>query len=298
MIGLLHSLGELPVMTRLLNPFRRIHTLVAAASSVPLFVLGVGAIANPSPSHAQQNVPQIRFFDELPPPSNIPSPPPSSSIPTFNVPTSPSPPSLPNTNPPDPVPSEREFNFQAPSSPLPSRRPTQNSNLYRVDIDGDSLLLLSQVRQIEPQAFVRQRDGVIQAGVFADRYNAESRVRVLAAQGIRAQVTAIASSGTPWAIATGTDAQLDSTLSVASDLPQYEVALRGYFVVIPGERSDLPNIAAEVIRLGVTESAVSQREAPRGPHVAIGPFESRKDADRWTNYFRSAGMDARVYFGQ
>lgn len=135
---------------------------------------------------------------------------------------------------------------------------------------------------------------MIQAGVFSDEYNAESRVRALAAQGIRAQVTAIA---------TGSEAQLESYPSVASDLsqsdlPQYEVALRGYFVVIPGERKDLPNIAAEVVRLGVRESAVSQREAPRGSHVAIGPFESRKDADRWTNYFRSAGMDARVYFGR
>jgi superfamily II DNA helicase RecQ len=167
-----------------------------------------------------------------------------------------------------------------------------------VEIEGNSPLLLSQVRQIEPQAFVRQRDGIIQAGVFADEYNAESRVRALAARGIRAQVTAIADSGTPWAIATGTDAQLEGTPNFASDLPQYEVALRGYFVVIPGKSSDLPNIAAEVVRLGVTESAVSQREAPRGPHVAIGPFESRRDADRWTNYFRSAGMDARVYFGQ
>lgn len=294
MIGLLHSLGELPVMTKLLNPFRRSQALVAAASSLPLFLFGVGAIANLSPTYAQQNLSQPRIFEELPPPSNFPSP---SSIPTFNVPTSPSPPALPNTAPADTVPPQRELNFQAAPSPIPSRRPNRSFNLYRVDvgIDGDSPLLLSQIRQIEPEAFVRRGEGVIQAGVFADEYNAESRVRALAAQGIRAQVTAI---GAPSAIATGTDAQLESYPSVASDLPQYEVALRGYFVVIPGERTDLPNIAAEVVRLGVRENAVSQREAPRGPHVAIGPFESRKDADRWTNYFRSAGMDARVYFGQ
>lgn len=283
-------------MTRLLNPFNRYQAVVTTASWLSLLLFGVGAIAfgtaqgaiaNPTATHAQQNLPQPRIFEELPPPSYLPVP---SSVPTFNAPTSPLPQSSPNTAP-NLTPPEREFNFQAPPSPIPSPRFNQTDNLYRVDIEGDSPFLLSQVRQIEPEAFVRQEEGMIQAGIFADEYNAESRVRVLAARGIQAQITPIA---------TGTDAQIEqqSYAGLPSDFPQDVTPINAYFVVIPGESRALPDIAAQVMQLGVTESAVNQRLAPRGPHVAVGPFESRKDADRWGSYLRSVGLDARVYFGR
>jgi hypothetical protein len=144
---------------------------------------------------------------------------------------------------------------------------------------------------------------MIQAGVFADEYNAASRVRALAARGIRAQITPIAGSIEAGirepitAIATGTDADRESAETLTSNSLRESVASRAYFVVIPGNSRDLPNLAASVIRLGVRESAVNQRNAPRGPHIAVGPFESRAEADRWSTYFRSVGMDARVYFG-
>ena len=291
--------GKFPLMTRWFNPFRRSQSLMTAAFWVPLFCFGGSSLIQVAPTYAQQNLPQPRIFDELPPPSSFPSP---SSIPTFNVPTSPSPP-VPSNTPPNPIPPEREFNFQAPPSPIPPREPTRASNLYRVDIDGDSSFVLSQVRQIEPQAFVRRGEGVIQAGVFTNAYNAESRVRVLAERGIRAQVTPITGGMeagfrepmTPFT--PGTDAGLENSERLLSNSLPDSVASRGYFVVIPGDRRNLPNLAAEVIQLGVSESAVNQREAPRGPHVAVGPFDSRKEADRWSNYFQSLGMDARVYFG-
>lgn len=291
--------GEFPFMTRWFNPFRCSQSLIKAAFWVPLFCCGGRLLIHVAPSDAQQSLPQPRIFEELPPPSSFPSP---SSIPTFNVPTSPSPP-VPSNTPPNPIPPEREFNFQAPPPPIPSREPTVTSNLYRVDIDGDSPFVLSQVRQIEPQAFVRRGERVIQAGVFTNSYNAESRVRVLAERGIRAQVIPITGSMeaafrepmTPFP--PGTDAGLENSERLLGNSLPDNVTSRGYFVVIPGDRRNLPNLAAEIIQLGVSESAVNQREAPRGSHVAVGPFDSRKEADRWSNYFRSLGMDARVYFG-
>jgi len=73
---------------------------------------------------------------------------------------------------------------------------------------------------------------------------------------------------------------------------------RLYFVVIPGAQRDLPNIAAQVVQLGATPNGVRQRTAPRGPHVAIGPFDNRGLAEQWSNYLQSHGMNARVFFGR
>lgn len=158
-------------------------------------------------------------------------------------------------------------------------------------------MLLSQVQQIEPEAFVRQGEGMIQAGVFSEKLNAQSRVQALATQGIRSRITNIA-------IGTNTDrvnprrpSSDRESVAEPNRSAQRRDENRSYFVVIPGEPRDLRNIAAQVIRLGVGRGAVKQREAPRGSHVAVGPFDERPDAERWSSYFRSVGMDARVYFG-
>ena len=279
-------------MARLFNRLRRSQARVPIPSWLPWLLVGSGLILNWAPADAQQRLPEPRIFDELPPSSSSPSsspiptfnvptspPPPDSSspIPTFNAPTSPLPPDSPNTNTVIPG---RELNFQAPSPRISPRRPTSASNLYRVEIDGYSPLLLSQVRQIEPGAFVRQADGVIQAGVFADENNAQSRVRELAARGIRAQVLPQAADG-------GTD----------TVPPEDYSTNRAYFVVIPGGSEHLADITAKVVQMGVRQSAINQRDSPRGAHVAVGPFDNRGEAERWSSYFRSVGMDARVYFG-
>lgn len=275
--------------------------LFATASWVPVLLFGSSVIVRLTPASAQQQLPDPRIFDELPPPSLSP-------IPSINAPTSPLPsslPSLPLSRPeydslPSFPPARQEYDYQTPNSPLQPSIPTQASNLYRVDIYGASPSLLLQVQQIEPGAFVRRGEGVIQAGVFADEANAQFRVRELEAQGIPARLTAIG---------TGVDADLGNPGGFSVDNPDNPERLssegsafrrtagRAYFVVIPGKLRDLPDIAAEVVRMGVREDEVTQREAPRGPHVAIGPFNQRENADRWSRYFRSVGMDARVYFG-
>ncbi len=275
--------------------------LFATASWVPLLLFGSSVIVRLTPASAQQQLPDPRIFDELPPPSLSP-------IPSINAPTSPLPSSLPSFPPdrreydslPSFPPNSREYDFQSPDSPFPPSTPTQASSLYRVDIYGASPSLLSQVQQIEPGAFVRRGEGVIQAGVFADEANAQLRVRELEAQGIPAQLTTIgtrvdAGLGNPGEFSVDNADNPERRWREESAFRR--TAERAYFVVIPGKLGDLPDIAAEVVRIGIREDEVTQREAPRGPHVAIGPFNQRENADRWSRYFRSVGMDARVYFG-
>ncbi|MFE1745776.1 hypothetical protein [Coleofasciculus sp. H7-2] len=198
--------------------------------------------------------------------------------------------------PPPSTPSRRTPSRSTPSRSTPSRnrnknpRPVRrNSRLYGVFINGDSPLLLAQVRKIEPEAFVRYGGGVIQAGVFADEIKAQQRVRVLEEWGIRGQISAYSDQNFD------ADAENFDSRPVTSRDEVEEVA---YFVVIPGSQEYLPDIASHMIRLGFPKDAVFQREVPRGPHVAVGPFEDRSQAERWSRFLRSNGMDARVYFGQ
>jgi len=272
-------------MTRSFNLFKRPITLLTAVFWMPLVLLGSEIIACLSPANAQSDPdPQYIFDeDELPPPLPSLSPSPS-TIPSFNVPV-PTPPFPPTpTNPPS---VGRELNFEAPTQPIFPSTPISPSRLYRVDVFGNSPFLLFQVQEIEPQAFIRQEDGVIQAGVFADQFNAQSRVRALEAQGIQARVTTAANGDTIDSERfSGDRTALDRNIERSSS----------YFVIIPGKARDLPDIADRVVQLGVRRSEVSERDSPRGAHVAVGPFDERQEADRWSSYFQSIGMDARVYY--
>ena len=210
----------------------------------------------------------------LPPSPNVAPPPPQDRLPTLS---------------PNPA-GRREFDFQAPPPRTRNRNRDENflregrtSQLYGVYINGDSPLLLAQVRRIEPEAFVRHGGGMIQAGVFSDQSNAQQRVQALEEWGIMAQVNTY--SG-------------DNVDSRPVERGRDEIDGVAYFVVVPGSKDYLPDIAAQMIRLGFPENAVAQRNSPRGPHVAIGPFAEQSEAERWTSFLRSNGMDARVYFGR
>jgi len=84
------------------------------------------------------------------------------------------------------------------------------------------------------------------------------------------------------------------------NVPTLSGALEGpaYFVIVPGRTNDLPEIAKQIEDLGAPRINILQRESPRGTHVALGPFESRGLAEQWNSYLKSAGLDARVYFGR
>lgn len=229
------------------------------SSTVPLIPLLVGgclAIAYQTSIKAEavsEFLLAQSVIDGLPPPPNVPQ---------VEFPAQP------------PVIDNREYNFQAP----PSTTQRNSSSIYRVLVSGDSSLLLQQVRYVEPQAFVRPGEGVIQAGLFIDQSNAQELVQQLQGQGIQAQITTIGTRG--------------SSSSQAVARPSY------YFVAIPSDRSNLPNVAAKIVQLGLSPQAVRIRNNPLGPHVAVGPFEERSQAERWNSYLRSYKLDSRVYFGR
>ncbi|MGB3202466.1 MAG: hypothetical protein WBA99_16290 [Nodosilinea sp.] len=70
-----------------------------------------------------------------------------------------------------------------------------------------------------------------------------------------------------------------------------------YYVVIPAAANELGTLSSQVIQLGTPADRVQQRESPRGPHVAIGPFADRGLANRWNDFYREAGIgNSRVFF--
>ncbi|WP_448561094.1 hypothetical protein, partial [Trichothermofontia sp.] len=229
------------------------------------------------------------------------------------------PPIDPNTFAPATVPSGTEFDF-SPTVVVPD--PSQNVYTpppslgtignYVVVIDNSSPHLLAEVQRVVPDAFVRSLDGrsVIQAGLFRYESNAIQQANTLAASGFTAKVLTL------------TDAAIVTTPPVTNPIgdpnfinpfppqvlppvvnPQPPVVLppqrvRAYFVVIPGRQDELSFIANRVQTLGGRELRVVTRLKPRGPHVAIGPYERRSQAEFWNNFLQSSGFrNSRVYFG-
>ncbi|MGD1862248.1 MAG: hypothetical protein ACFB0E_20050 [Leptolyngbyaceae cyanobacterium] len=71
----------------------------------------------------------------------------------------------------------------------------------------------------------------------------------------------------------------------------------GYYVVVPGDTTELQGIANQVVALGAPSTLVRPRTAPRGPHIAVGPYNDHGIAQEWSNYLRDAGLPgARVHF--
>ncbi|MEM8780650.1 MAG: hypothetical protein AAGF26_17640 [Cyanobacteria bacterium P01_G01_bin.49] len=79
------------------------------------------------------------------------------------------------------------FNSQPRSTP----QPTGNPSFYRVEVSGNQASLLSQVKVIEPMAFIRRNEGVIQGGLFQNVQQAETRVQELQNKGITATIVPI-----------------------------------------------------------------------------------------------------------
>ena len=219
---------------------------------------------------------------------------------------------------------------------------------YVVFINGNSDLLLQQVRQIEPGALINNVDGssVIQAGRFVSLQNAQQRVSELSAIGVGAQVESTSFVSAPVAVtpvATPVPSvPTNATATIAGDLPplpvsatastvefgqaapfqtvpsppvsaaplntapptanavpiaQQQPSTSGYYIVVPGNAAELPDLANQVVSLGAPPSLVQMRNAPRGPHVAVGPYDDYGIAEEWNNYLRDAGMmNARVHF--
>ncbi|PSB21170.1 hypothetical protein C7B65_04325 [Phormidesmis priestleyi ULC007] len=197
----------------------------------------------------------------------LPPAPPATPVPPQTLPTLP----VEGT----PLPSDRVFQAPINQQPVPIAAPS-NRPQYRVFVNGDSALLLQQVRRVEPQAFIQQYGGrqVIQAGVFSTEANARQQTEALAAQGIASEI---------------------STSNMGS-LPGGNSA-RGYYVVVPEGRSDLNDLRDRTIRLGVQQNSIQLRDRPLGPHLAVGPFAQRQQAETMERYLRDKGnLDARIVF--
>ncbi|MEL4894391.1 hypothetical protein [Crocosphaera sp. Alani8] len=70
-------------------------------------------------------------------------------------------------------------------------QPNQNASFYRVEVAGKNISLLSQVKTVEPMAFIRQSEGVIHAGVFQNSQQAQKRVEDLNSKGLSATVVSV-----------------------------------------------------------------------------------------------------------
>lgn len=222
-----------------------------------------------------------------------------------------------------------------PPIPYDSGVPFPNEQ-FVVLVNGNSNLLLQQVRQVEPGAFVNFIDGssVIQAGRFNSFQNAQFRTDELALLGIGAQVKSTMPTSAPIAVTepthsiastpTGDLPPVPTTVvpvefgqspnagipvqpqTVAppptspypsSTIPSFpQASTSGYYVVIPGRAIDLPALANQLIGLGVPANLVQTRTDPRGPHAAIGPYADQGIAREWSQYLRDQGLGARVYF--
>lgn len=270
-----------------------------------------------------------QVVDGLPPPPSLPS-----ALPIAPV----QPPGVTERNvPPSFSDSVRPIRPESqPARPTTQIAPPPIESGYAVYVNGDSPLLLGQVRQIESGAFLQTHgsEQVIQAGLFREKASAIEQVSNLESQGIEAEVVEVSynatsnPASTPELMAASnvapiipdspsdrtTSDQLAATPSIefgqqppslsqsgfSNNSEPVSAGRHSYYVVVPGRTSNLPDISSLVTLLGagldLSENNNQERSSPLGPHVLVGPFTSRTTANRWTRYFRDFGMDARVYY--
>lgn len=108
-------------------------------------------------------------------PNNILPPPPPLSPPNIIIKTKESLAPPENIQPPRSIVqnSDNEYIFNAPNSKKTS---------YKIEVLGKSNLVLKQVREIEPKAFIK--GNIIQVGIFSEEANAMELVKQLTLQGL------------------------------------------------------------------------------------------------------------------
>ncbi|PSB04229.1 hypothetical protein [Merismopedia glauca] len=200
--------------------------------------------------------------------------------------------------------------YPATSAPLPpppnpqQRKPPNPTSsgqnyLYRVWIPGANPWVLNRVKSIEPGAFVRRSQGIIQAGLFTDPNRAKARIAQLTSLGFKGRVTTLPFfKGTNYSNPTRSLPASPSTNSVSVINRNLKLVPHSkyYFVVVPGGDAELATVEARLVGSGIEQQAVLIRDQPLGFHIALGPFQEREEAESWSKYLRNKGMDARVYF--
>lgn len=189
--------------------------------------------------------------------------------------------------PPPPNTQTQGIEFNQDQSNYQPYQPGQSFQRYFVYVENSSSQTLQRVKRIEPSAYIRQYNGrsVIQAGVFSRQGNAEQRVRELEYSGIYG--ARIGGSGD------GQELPNSPTGGYyGNDRPRY-------YVTIPADAREVPAIANRIRSAVGRYGLVAERSRPLGPHVAVGPFAQRTQAEQWNNYLRNLGFgNARVYYGR
>jgi len=72
--------------------------------------------------------------------------------------------------------------------PAPQQRVIAANQLFRVEVSSNSAEALAKIQEIEPLAFIRAGENVIQVGLFQQQYQAKQRVQDLTKQGFSAQI--------------------------------------------------------------------------------------------------------------
>ncbi|MBD2362276.1 hypothetical protein H6G36_13975 [Anabaena minutissima FACHB-250] len=163
----------------------------------------------------------------------------------------------------------------------------QSFQRYSVYVEDTSNWTLQQVRRVEPTAYIRQYNGrsVIQSGVFNQQSNAQQRIRELDSLGIYGAKIAGFDNAQELPYSPGND----NNVSIKSR----------YYVSIPAKSEELLTIANQIRQFPGLYGFVTERKQPLGPHVAVGPFIQRTEAERWNNFIRDRGFgNARVYYSK
>ncbi|MEL6457781.1 MAG: hypothetical protein AAFQ91_05970 [Cyanobacteria bacterium J06621_15] len=190
---------------------------------------------------------------------------------------------------------QNEFDFNSQYNP--------NSESYLVIVDNTDPNLLQQVRIVEPTAFTGDFLGrsVIQAGAFRRLNNAQERIRQLQSYGVGSRIYS-QTTGREIANSYGGDFSAPGRASepIARNNNRRSQRTKYYYVAIPDKPNKLFQIENQIKQsAGGNSVGVAVRNAPRGPHVAVGPFTGRLQAEQWNYYIRSLGLNnARVYYGK
>lgn len=227
--------------------------------------LGLGLMVSPSAQGQDFILPPPVIQQQ---PINFPPPPPSNAIPTIPG----------NSNQP-----------YFPVSAYP----------YKVVVNGNSPLLLEQVQQVVPDAFLIQNGGrtVIQAGAFRFSASAQERLSELRSRGIFAEVVTLQGDTLAGSLSTPIyPPAITPTPSNPSPMP---VMGQGYYVIIPSSSENATLIANRVRQIIPNTVNVTAKRSRRGMHVAVGPYANRSEAAEMMSFLQNSGLtNARVFFGR
>jgi hypothetical protein len=180
----------------------------------------------------------------------------------------------------------------------------QDFDRYFVYVDSDNSQMLQRVRQIESNAYIRNYNGrnVIQSGVFNGQSNAQRRVRELEFNGIsgarivNSANVEVTSYNSPQPVIPH-DTPVYNTQNRANNNPQEK--RNYYYVVIPSKANSLRSFGTGIRQKISININVFMRTKPLGPHIAVGPFGDRLEAEQWNIYLQGSGYNnARVYYGK